>query len=296
MSYDENNIRFRFNSNDGDLVVYQYKLIGFDEFFSAFSPKNTKEYTNLPEGTYRFEVRAKMMNGKTSESVYFEFEIEPPLYRTKVAKMVYLFLTFVFIGLLYLLMKHLIRKKESQMHELRLQEIQALEKIHKIEALSSENTIISLENKRLEESIIHKQREMSNTTRNVILKNNLLLQIKEHLQAIYKEKNVEKRDGKLSKIFHLIDSSMDNKEDWDIFEKNFSELYAHFFANLQKDFPDISPTELKLCAYIKLNKSTKDIADLMNITTRGVETTRYRLRKKLGLERSENISSLLAKY
>lgn len=296
LEYGYNNIRFKFSSNDNFNIEYQYKLIGYDENYSLFSTKNVKEYTNLPEGLYRFEIRARDNNGNISECSTFEFIICPPFYRSSFAKVVCVFLLIIALIILFLTIKYLLKRKEKQLDLIRQKEIEELEKNYKIDNLSKERTIILIDKERLEESIAHKQRELTNSTHNVIVKNNLLMDIKDHLQSIYKEKNIDLRDSKLSKIFNLIDSNVNNEEDWAVFENYFSEIHQNFLDNLKKDFPAISATDLKLCAYIRLNKSTKEIASLMNITIRGVETSRYRLRKKLNLDRNGNIYDLLAKY
>ena len=296
LEYANNNIRFKFSSNDNPNIVYQYKLVGFDENYSPFLSKNSKEYTNLPEGAYNFEVRAKDINGNISEPANFKFTIRPPFYRSNIAKVTYLTLFLLAIIGLSFFVKNLIRRKENQLNIIRSKEIEKLERIHKIEALSNEKTIILIEKDKLEESIAHKQRELANSTHSIIGKNNLLMDIKELLQSIYKEKNTDLRDAKLKEIFNSIDSNINNEEDWAVFENYFSEIHQNFFSNIKRDFPDISPTDLKLCAYIKLNKSTKEIASLMNISIRGVETSRYRLRKKLNLDRNENILDIISKY
>lgn len=296
LNYSNNNIRFKFNSNDNPHIDYQYKLVGYDDNYSSFSPKNSKEYTNLPEGNYCFEIRAKDESGRISKTQKFDFTIAPPFYRSLLAKIIYLILLLGLLIMVFTLIQFLLKRKEKQLDMLRQKEIEELEKNHKIETLSKEKTIILIEKEKLEESFDHKQRELTNSTHNIIVKNNLLIDIKELLQSIYKETNINLRDTKLNKIFHLIDSNINNDEDWTVFESYFSEIHQNFFNKIKKDFPDISATDLKLCAYIKLNKSTKEIASLMNISARGVETSRYRLRKKLGLERNENIYNLLSKY
>lgn len=296
IEYGNNNIRFKFNSNDNLNVEYQYKLIGYDENYSSFSPKNVKEYTNLPEGLYKFEVKAKDNKGNISESSTFEFTIKSPFYRSNLAKAIYvIFFVFALIAAFFAV-RFLLKRKEMQLNSIRQKEIEELEKSHKIKTLNKEKAIILIDKERLEESVAHKQRELTNSTHNIIVKNNLLVDIKELLQSIYKEKNIDLRDSKLSKIFDLIDSNINNEEDWVVFENYFSEIHQNFFDNLKKDFPEMSSTDLKLCAYIRLNKSTKEIASLMNISIRGVETSRYRLRKKLDLDRNENIYNLLSKY
>lgn len=287
VSYNYNNIRFKFSSNDSPNIEYRYKLIGYDENYSSFSSKNVKEYTNLPEGKYTFEVYGKEENGIEETFSEFEFVVSPPFYRSNTAKTVYFLILIVFIFTLFSLVKYLLKRKEKQLRHIQQEEILALEKTHKIETLKHEKNI-------LEDSIAHKQRELTNTTHNVVMKNNLLLEIKAILETI--KRNNEFKPSEINKIFQLIDININNENDWLVFESYFSEIHQNFFDKLKKDFPDISSTDLKLCAYIKLNKSTKEIATLMNISIRGVETSRYRLRKKLGLDRNENIYDLLSKY
>ena len=80
-----------------------------------------------------------------------------------------------------------------------------------------------------------------------------------------------------------MDNSIAHKDEWKIFEHNFNQVHEEFFNQLKKQFPELTPKDLKLCAYIKMNLSTKEIAPLLNISIRGVETHRYRLKGKLNL-------------
>lgn len=165
-----------------------------------------------------------------------------------------------------------------------------------MERLEKEVEIASLEKGKLEDFIRYKQQELTNSTHNIVEKNNLLIEIKDLLQSVYKEVNIDKRDAKLKRILHLIDGNINSETDWAIFENYFLEIHQHFFDKLKTEFPELTPTDLKLCAFIRLNKSTKDIASLMNISYRGAETSRYRLRKKLGLEKSDNLFDLLSRF
>lgn len=296
LEYSNNNISFRFNVNTtASNVSYQYMLEGYDKKWSAFSSVDMKQYTNLPEGKYKFLVRAKI-NNEVTDTHRFEFEINPPYYRTLWAYLVYFFLFVIFIAVLLRWIDRLLVKKEIKLNAEKQKEIERIEKTHMLETLDQEKKLIQMERDRLEESIMFKQKELINSTHNIVDKNKLLFEIKEMLQSIYKEKNIETRDSKLKKIFNIIDSKMNNREDWAVFESSFLEVHQSFFERLKADFPLLSTTELKLCAYIKLNKSTKEIASLMNISVRGVETSRYRLRRKVGLDRNDNILDVLMKY
>lgn len=82
---------------------------------------------------------------------------------------------------------------------------------------------------------------------------------------------------------------------WEEFEMRFEQVHTDFFKNLNKRFPNLSPGDKKLCAYLKLNMNSKEIAQLTHTTVGSVEQARFRLRKKLGLTDSEtNLSNFIA--
>jgi ligand-binding sensor domain-containing protein/DNA-binding CsgD family transcriptional regulator len=81
-----------------------------------------------------------------------------------------------------------------------------------------------------------------------------------------------------------------NKNDWKTFLIHFEHYHKDFFENLVSRYPDLTSNDLKLCACLKLNLSSKDIAQMMGISLRGVENSRYRLRKKLHLDSNQNLN------
>ncbi|WP_374172431.1 LuxR C-terminal-related transcriptional regulator [Flavobacterium tructae] len=106
--------------------------------------------------------------------------------------------------------------------------------------------------------------------------------------------NSEKDFNKLkSEIKKAIKINEVNKHEWEIFETNLNQIHNEFIINLSKKFPNLTPKDIKLCVYLKMNLSSKEIAPMMNISFRGVELHRYRLRKKLGLTQDENLSKFL---
>jgi DNA-binding NarL/FixJ family response regulator len=81
-----------------------------------------------------------------------------------------------------------------------------------------------------------------------------------------------------------------------VFEMNFNQVHEQFFKKLKADFPELTPGDLKLAAYLKMNLSSKEIAPLLNISIRSVENKRYRLRRKLNLEEEENLTEFMLRY
>ena len=87
------------------------------------------------------------------------------------------------------------------------------------------------------------------------------------------------------------DENMD--ADWEHFAIHFDKVHNDFFVALKNQHRNLTPNELKLCAYLRMNLCTKEVARLMNISVRGVEISRYRLRKKLQISTETNLTAYL---
>lgn len=86
---------------------------------------------------------------------------------------------------------------------------------------------------------------------------------------------------------------MNDERDWNLFEKSFNEAHENFFKKLKAQHPELVPNDLKLCAYLRMNMSSKELSSLLNISLRGVEIRRYRLRKKLEIPHDKNLVEFL---
>lgn len=94
-------------------------------------------------------------------------------------------------------------------------------------------------------------------------------------------------------MISLINSNIEHDKDFEIFKSNFDLIHQDFFKVLGQKYPQLSKNDKVLCAYLKMNLSTKEIAPFLNITVRGVEIMRYRLRKKMNLDREVNLSEFM---
>lgn len=97
-------------------------------------------------------------------------------------------------------------------------------------------------------------------------------------------------------MIRQIDGHLSSEEDWDVFKANFNQLHDQFFKRLKEEYPELTPGDLRLAAYLKMNLSSKEVAPLLNISLRGVENKRYRLRRKLQLEPEANLAEFLMQY
>ena len=118
-------------------------------------------------------------------------------------------------------------------------------------------------------------------TRTKVAKNEVL----EKLRTVVQESLVKGQYGRknLESLLKLINENIETQEFWDVFQNNFDLIHEKFFRNLRERYPSLTATDLRFCALLRLNLSTKDIAQMTNLTIRGVEAARYRLRKKLDI-------------
>ena len=120
-----------------------------------------------------------------------------------------------------------------------------------------------------------------------------LIRKNEFLATLKKELNDLEKGKELNKIIKIIDKNINNTEDWKFFEEAFNNADKDFLKKVKKKHPALTPNDLKLCAYLRLNLSSKEIAPLLNISHRSVEVKRYRLRKKMELSHETSLTNYI---
>ncbi len=132
-----------------------------------------------------------------------------------------------------------------------------------------------LNNEKLKQDIENKNRELAISTMSLIKKNEFLSNIKEELKKANEDNN-----SQLKPVIKIIDKNLNNTDDWKFFQEAFNNADKDFLKKVKYKHSNLTPNDLKLCAYLRLNLSSKEIAPLLNISPRSVEVKRYRLRKK----------------
>lgn len=138
----------------------------------------------------------------------------------------------------------------------------------------------------------YKNKELTSYTINFIRKNEILEDLTEQIRKI-KATADPALSKKLNQLQRNVESSLHADRDWEDFKKYFESVHNNFFTALKEQYPDLTPTDLKMCALIRLNLSMKEMATVLGISPESVKTSRYRLRKKLGLEHEENLLSFM---
>lgn len=266
----------------GESIQFSYRLIGATEEWSDWSARRSAIFTNLPPGTYHFELR----NSYNSQVLHYKFKILPFWHESNWAR-----ITILLIGGLILL--SLYYWQENRLISQREQLIREHEKELKQRELENQKRIIELQNEKLASEINLKSQQLSNIAINVIRKNEILESIKNELVQVKNDLGQQLPNVHYQKLLDSINRNLSGKEDWTLFEDNFDDVHEEFFKRLKLRHPDITPSELRLAAALRMNLSSKEIAPVLGISVRGVEIKRYRLRKKLGLDESVNLNSYM---
>ncbi|HYH14990.1 MAG TPA: triple tyrosine motif-containing protein, partial [Flavisolibacter sp.] len=287
-----NSIHFEFASAtyaQRSNIEYSFYLEGFDDKWSEFSKKTEKEYTNLPAGKYVFHVKARNNLGNESTVTSYTFTILPPWYQTYWA---YLLYTLAFFMVTFFLYQR--QKKKFQLQREKYEEEQKrVQYLHQLELEKNEKEIIKLRNEKLEIELAHKNTELASSAMHLLQKGELLTNLKEELKRLSKTSSDEKTIDQYKKIIKILGEDERVEKDWDHFAQHFDKVHSDFTIALKTKHPNLTPNEVKLCAHLRMNLTTKEVAQLMNISVRGVEISRYRLRKKLQIPTEVNLFDYL---
>lgn len=293
--YRNNKVAIAFSANNAEPAgsKFQYKLSGYDENWSEWSSQSYKEYMNLHEGHYTFMVRAGNPALGAPTELSYSFIVLPPWYRSVYAWITYFLLSMltVFLGGRYFSY----RIEKSRLAEKEKQKVKYLSREQKLkeEALFAENEMARLRNETLRLEMIHKEKELANSTMLLIKKNNILSKLQADLRRVNSSLGNDSPKGSIESLIKRIDKEIDNEKQWKVFDLHIEQVYEELFRKLKDNYPDLTPRELSLCAYLRMNISSKEIATLMNISARGVEISRYRIRKKLKLGREANLTEFM---
>jgi hypothetical protein len=127
-------------------------------------------------------------------------------------------------------------------------------------------------------------------------KNELLGKINLYIQQLISNTSNASIQPDLLKVQRIVEKGLNSEQDWKQFKIHFENVHEDFFKRLQKDFPNLKPNTLKLCAFLKMRLSTKQISVLTNTAPDSIIKARYRLRKKLNISKSTHLEEFLNRY
>ena len=282
LEYNSNNLRFYANVSNYQKfqpITFEYFLDGYISKWVSISEVPFIEFNNLKPGDYEFKIRAKIGNLYSSNTDSFLFTVERPWYFSNFMIANY-FLVFLIIFFLFnKSYEKYYRDKEQKIIRINQNKLELVE-------VERKQALMAVENNKLQNDIESKNRELAISTMSMIKKNQFLSKIKSDL------KKSESGD-KIFSVIKMIDRNLNNKDDWKFFEEAFNNADKDFLKKVKSSHPSLTNNDLRLCAYLRLNLSSKDIAPLLNISLSSVEIKRYRLRKKMQLTHNEGLTDHL---
>lgn len=279
---DENHLKFSFSISDYSKYLpsaYQYRLKGFNDNWSKWSSNSEANFENLPYGNYTLEAKGKVGNVLADNEIRFQFIIEKPWYLQATAIIIYFLITLLLAILFHMLHRNYYRKQRRVL-------LKQKEKELEIKQLENEQQLMHYKNLDLQKDIESKNRELGMSAMNLVKRNELLGTIKKDLGTA---KNLED----VGKVVKMINKNLNTTDDWKLFEEAFNNTDKDFIKKLKESHPNLTSNDLRLCTYLRLNLSSKEIAPLLNISLRSVEVKRYRLRKKMNLPHEASLTNYI---
>ncbi|MDF1572876.1 MAG: triple tyrosine motif-containing protein [Bacteroidales bacterium] len=269
--------------------LYRYMLKGLDRNWTEWTVQSSVEYDRLPAGKYTFSVQACNIHMQPGPVTSYPLMIHPPWYFSALALVIY---GILFTALIIVIRLSFLRR--LSLHARRIEQKELYEAREK--QSRTEQEYIRVKNELLQKDLDNKNNQLADYTMNVIRKNEVLMKVREVLEHQKKELGDRYPNYLYERIMNLLDTSISSEDEWKVFEYHFDQTHENFFRRLKKQYPELTPGDLKLCAYLRMNLSSKELAPLLNINHKSVEVHRSRLRKKLRLSGEDNLVEFLLEF
>ncbi len=271
LQYYDNSFSFRFAAIDftyTNAFIYEYKMEGFDEEWQQTSKgQPSANYTNIDPGKYTFKVR--LLDKQIAVNVI----ISPPFWTTPWFKLTtFLILAFAILGTAYLFFK----RREAT---------------HQQKLLEAESQILQLTNEKLASEVNAKNSKLMFSSMQMAYKNQVLGDIKKDL-----EKNIIEPNRGLRAILRKLETELENKDYWEEFNIYLNEVDQDFVKSLVAQHPELTKNDIRISTLIRLQLNTKEIASLLNVSTRAVEKSRQRLKKRLNLYKNQDLDKYILNF
>lgn len=257
------------------MVQISCRLQNYDYAETAMGEDLTATYRHLTRGDYLFTAIIRDGLGNSLVSLSLPVSVRPGFGASVPAICLYVLLSLLLVWSGWRAVRRLLNRQRKQ--------------------LESENAkaLMELRNEQLESSLLLKSKELATYSLMEAQRNRVLQKLKDALNRMrFKERaTISKRD--YDTLMRTIKEGEFTEDNWNLFYTNFDLIHQSFFRNLKRDHPDLTSNDLRLCAYLRLNLSTKEIADITGITVKGAEGAKYRLRKKLGVSSNVPLNEFL---
>ena len=186
--------------------------------------------------------------------------------------------------------------REEMLNEDVIAKTKKLQIVHQVAEMAREREIFRLKAEQSEKELAHKKQEIVSMAMTLVQKNELVEKLKTELMTLSKSvsgNTSEKVYQEISNLIEHLEKSKADEKSWRLFEQQFESVHQNFIQVLTNRFPELTKTELRLCVLLKIQLSTKEIAQLLFLSPRSIETYRLHLRRKLGLPQKTNLTEFL---
>ena len=240
---------------------FSYKMEGFDADWQTLNRgEHSVNYTNLDPGQFIFKVKYE---DEIAELTVF---IQPPFWQT------WWFRLLSALLIISAIIKGITLYTKGR------------DEAHKQQMLKAQSEILQLRNENLKTEVDAKNSKLMFSSAQMAHKNEILTNIKTELKAVEKEANIS-----LRKLLNSIDIELMSEDYWKEFNNYVNQVDKNYSKKLMEKHPKLTQNDLRLCTLLRINMSTKEIAALLNISVRGVEQGRYRLKKRLELRNEDDL-------
>ncbi len=265
--------------------TYEYILEGLENKWNNVGNQRMATYSNLSPGEYMFKVRSFNNDGYGDKTpATLKIIVAPPFYMT-------LWFRILFVIVIAIIVIFIVRIRLNELKR----RIQFSENMAKLEKWKRVQLELEQERKELGSELDEKNQELAEVNLQVAHKNEKLFTVHQQILDILPNASRENYK-KLVQLRKSLEEDINQKENWRVLETGINLIHDNFLHRFTEKYPKITHKDLKLVAYIRMNMSNKEIANLLNITLRSVESGRYRLRKRLGINKDVNLNDFIMRF
>jgi len=257
--------------------AFYYEKLYATEKDSVFSKEKIEIVNDIQE---KYETVAR-------EKEIIELQREKEQQASRVLMLTAIIVGIILVSLFLLTVIWLKRKKDREIHRQK-------EMYHKKdkELASSELEKSRLKEEELQRAILYKSKQLSTHALHMMQKNTMLQEIQSDIKDLAKNVMADEKMN-YKKISQKINMSLRSHKDWDVFKLYFEDVNKDFYRRLKEINPDLTTNDHRLCALIKLNMTSKEMASVLNVAPNSIKSSRYRLKKKLGLDAEADLEEFI---
>lgn len=280
LSYQDRGIAFEFSTTAftaPSLNKFAYKLKGFeDDWNYVDATQRNVFYSSLKGGNYQLQLKAANSSGVWNEKDIrtIDIVVQPPFWKTN---WFIVLMALLAIGAIFLTNRFLLNRQKE---------------IYERQTLEQEQEILQLKNQNLVQEITNKKAELNASILQMAHKNEFLTVLKDRIHKIQNQSD-DSAKKPLRSIVNFINSELRQEDYWEKFQLIFDQTFQDFIKQLEVKHPNLTQNDYRLSCFIKMKLNNHEIASILNITVNGVEQAKYRLKKKINLDKTENLNEYI---